>query len=214
MNFFRVVFSLVASMLLLALSATAQTETDWQLAREADGIQIYTRHKENAVFDEFKAVSIFKAARAEAVFKVLTNIELLAKSDNAIKSIKMLKADSTENEYFVYYQMNTPFFVKDRDVIYCFRPRTTSRGYFIESVSLPNYLAAESGYVRMGEGRLLQAIRQLDNGDVEYIFSGQISPGGSIPESVVNKTMVSSSYDRMVFIRKILAEQLNVSQGK
>jgi hypothetical protein len=79
---------------------------------------------------------------------------------------------------------------------------------------LPDYLPAEPNYVRMGEGRLLQAIRQLDNGDVEYIFLGQISPGGSIPESVVNKTMVSSSYDRMVFIRKILAEQLNVSQGK
>lgn len=203
---------LLFTMTLLCLRA--QSEVAWQLAKEEDGIKIYTRHTENSAFDEFKAESVFKAAKAEAIFNVLLDIELLAKSDDAIKSIKKLKTDSVAQEYIVYYQLRMPIFLKDRDVTYCYRPRSTSRGYFIESVVLPDYVPEDPEYVRMREGRLLQAIRQLDNGDVEYIFSGQISPGGNIPESMVNKTMVSSAYDRMVFIRKILSEQLSISQNK
>ena len=185
----------------VSLSLHAQTgESGWELKREDNGITVYSRNLDNSPFDEFKATTVVYNIPIDSVYALLCNDQRMAANDPNVRTTEVLQQVSPK-EYYLRMVMHMPFFLKDRDVIYRVNQRTTSKGYIIEGQSIPDFIPAKEGIVRMGAGRTLTYLTQREDGGVEIIISGKIDLAGDAPERVVNKGVVDSTYDRLSYIR-------------
>ena len=155
-------------------------QEDWKLAKDKNGIEVYTRSSQKSSFETFKAKMHIKAD-VNAFVALLFDIEDFYKWGHGVKRAEILERKGDTLQIY-YSEAKAPFPFKNRDGIYSneFSWNADSKELFVKVQLLADYLVLDDNMIRV-EGEGYWQVKDLENDSISIIFQMQIDPGGNIP---------------------------------
>lgn len=196
---------LLFSTLLLVISNTFLfAASGWELKKEEDGIKIYVRSVEGSSFKEYKGETVIKNVSLTDVLDVIFNVEKYDKLFPDVSGQKLLKQiDKYHNIHYII--VHTPWPVADRDNVTELNANIADDGKTakVSIVSLPDYVPAEKGLVRV-HGKGFWELKESPDGNVSVKYQYHGNPGGSIPAWLANSFVVSHPLETLENLHKRL----------
>jgi len=198
--------SLILVALVISPFFMSAQESEWELAKEKDGIKVYTRQVEGRKIKEFKA---------EATINVNIDVleAILRDVDNYVDWIDKLKLSEiietvNGDEFYVYSEANLPWPFENRDGVSF--DKITKNGltgeFTMTSSGVAGMVPEIDGIVRMPESEGFWMLSPQGNDKTAIIYQFYGDPGGSIPEWVINAFLVDSPMKTLDNL-KIIAEK-------
>ena len=191
---------------LLLLQFQVVGQEPWELFKDKEGIQVFTRANTVSSFKEFKATMRIEAGVNEFL-AVLYDVEGLSDwAYNIIESKLLQRPDDMSQIY--YAVAKTPWPYKDRDGIYLNQIIWDKKAklLLVEIDMLEQDVEVSDNYVRM-DGYGYWQVKEVSAGQVEVIFQMQVDPGGSIKAWMANMFVSDSPYHTMLGLRDVLRKK-------
>jgi ribosome-associated toxin RatA of RatAB toxin-antitoxin module len=163
----------------------------WELKKDAEGIQIYTRSVDNSNVKEFKATGIVKAS-AKDILAVLKDVENYAKWIEDVKYSR--KISQEENKMDFYYQIDLPWPMKDRDMALSMNISQTEDSIAVMLKSNNQIVADDEDFIRMNKVDGEWILYPIDATSCRVAYRFLADPEGSLPAWVVNLFIVDSPF--------------------
>jgi hypothetical protein len=166
------------------LSTTISAQKDWELKSDKDGIKVY--YKKNTSVHEVKLVTSIQSSLS-GIIQLFSEVENYPRWGYKVTSSKLLKKVS-DHEMYYHSKFDFPWPMDDRDAVMHTKLEQDAKTKTIYSISTaaPKFIPDEKNYLRMTNSNTKWTIMPGSNGwlYVEYyIYS---SPGGNIPDWLVN----------------------------
>jgi hypothetical protein len=179
---------------------------EWELSREKEGIQVYTRKYKEYSYKEFKGITTMNGTVAEVV-KILKDVSTYEHwSYNCVPgTAKLLKKDDAKGIYHVYMEIKAPI-VSNRDVItvYKFNPPAADGSVMVEFWGDADYIPEKNGKVRVPEMKGYWHIIPQANGKIKVVNQAFSHPGGNPPASMVNGSTIDASFSMLKLVRGLV----------
>jgi len=174
---------------LLQVSALAQ---EWKLAKERDGIRIYTREEPNSPLKAFKGETYLHAS-VDTVIRLLGNADDFDWWDKNIKEMEILEYEKYKSiKYYMIYDIPWPF--NDRDI--CLYAKishdTITDTAQIYTLPLNDLIPEREGIIRMTNYRQIWTVKPYKDGMVHVIMEGFGDPAGKIPAWLYNMLLTDT----------------------
>lgn len=182
--------------------------SDWELKKNKDGIEVYTREVEGSPIHEFKGVTRV-AGKMEEVLPVFESMEYFCVWMDRCKDSRLLEMRSAE-AWIMYLHLGMPWPVMDRDAV-MLRTRSTDAqtgAYFYSIDHLADFYPKQEGRVRMPYMKGGWHFSQAGENIVEIRFQQHVDAGGFIPAWVANQLVVDIPYRTLLKLKEILAKEL------
>jgi len=202
---FRYKFLSVISFSILFFSCGLFAQT-WTLAKEKDGVKVFTRTENNSPWKSFRGEVTFRGT-VEKVSSMLGNNKNFDWWDKAVTDVKVL--DFKENRFVQYYMIyELPWPLTNRDIvtetIITDDMLTGIRIY--EAKPLPGKIPEKPNLVRVKSYRQVWTVQPQDKGNVRVIFEGSLDPGGHIPHWLYNLVITETPLKMLNSLRgKVLS---------
>lgn len=198
---------LIISLLFLPEIAFSQEEgEEWKLAKEKDGIEVYTRKTEGFELKEYKSIAIVDAS-PEKLLKILKDVDSYKEWMANVKIAKLLKDD--EDRFYVYTEVNVPWPFDNRDQVTVSvvskKPETGIIEIKIDVVA--DYLPENKGIIRLPAGGGYWIFTPLPDGKTELYHQFAGDPGGSIPSWLANMFLVDGPYKTMLGLKEFVLKK-------
>ena len=179
------------------------SQEDWKLAKDKDGISVYTRKEGDNKFKAFRAEVTAKTSVQNFV-ATLQDIDLFSEWGHNIDRAKLLKREGEALQ--IYYSVaKVSFPYKNRDGIYLnrFNWNSETKTLKVDIEILSDYLELNEKYTRVkGYGHWI--VKEIPSNKIEIIFYMQIDPGGNIPSWLANNFVDNSPYFTLLNLKNIL----------
>lgn len=210
MHLTRTFLLLSASFIFLVnFHAFSQSDSisDWKLAKEKNGIQVYTRFMEGAKFKEYKTIAEMDAS-AEELIDILLDVESYSKWMAHVKLAEILETDG-DDRFYVYSEVAVPWPFDNRDevTLSVVSRDEVSKEIQIEISIIPDYIPEKKGIIRMPSGKGLWVFTPLENGKTQVYHQFGGDPGGNIPAWIVNMFLVDGPYKTMLSLQEVIAKK-------
>lgn len=196
---FRLALLAGSFLFLLHSSATAQT---WKLAKNKNGVKIETRFLEGWSIKEYRATVYIKTTLEEAVEAYRDPVKRKSFMARSLE-VSNLKENS-KNDIITYNLGKAPWPVSNRDNIthsvFIYSPRQVR----VTMKSLPNYIPEKEGIVRVPRTKGHWLFTDQGNGTIKVVQQSVADLGGSVPDWVVNSTIIEGPYDVLLSMKNIL----------
>jgi hypothetical protein len=197
-------FSLAGLVMLASLMAGPVSGQPWELARDREGIRVYTRQEPGKELRSFRGMIDMKAP-AEKIFSVVEDVNHHEWWDASLSEIKVLeyKKNQMARYYLVY---DCPWPVSDRDIcvnvtVTC---DTVRRVYTVAAVAEPWMLPPADGRVRIRQYRQSWRIEATGDQTSHVVLEGYADPAGSIPAWLSNLVIADTPYNVINHVRRIV----------
>jgi hypothetical protein len=173
----------------------------WELKKDSDSIEVFTRSVSKSPVKEYKAVAEV-AASAEEILAVLRDVPAYTQWIEDVVYTKTIS--SAENKMSFYYQMSLPWPAKDRDLCLDMEITRLNETITVSLTSNPDLLPVDEDFIRIItiEGQWVITAIDESNSLVEQQFLAD--PEGSLPKWIVNMFVVDSPYQTMKNMRDYL----------
>ncbi len=176
--------------------------SEWNLRKNNDGIQVYTRNHPGSNILEFKAITTL-SGKIDKVKKVVTNVNGSIYWMERIIISKLLKTDSKGNMY-AYYEMNVPWPLENRDVVVLQKiKKQTQDSLLIVISSIPEYYPEQENITRIKIAKGHWELIKLQDNKTKIIYTFYSDPGGNIPTWIVNLFIIDSPYKTMKNLKQM-----------
>jgi len=179
-------------------------QESWDLAKESDGVKVYTRTNKVMSFKEFKATMTVKA-KVQDFVSVLFDVDGLTSWGYNISESKLLERPNDTIQ--IYYAVaKAPWPYKDRDGIYknTFEWDKNSGSLTVEIELLEDERELSNSFVRM-DGYGFWKVEEISANELKIDFQMQVDPGGSIKAWMANMFVTDSPFKTMTGIRKAMS---------
>lgn len=177
-------------------------ESGWQIAKEKDGIAIYTRELAGAEVKEFKALTEINTEMEFLVDMVLDVKEYARWMDN-IESAEVIKK-LTNNEFYVYSLIDIPWPINDRDLVTLNQVEREGKAKVkISLQSVEGFVPVKDDVIRMPKANGFWEFTLVGNGKIGVVYQFLGDPGGSVPDWLVNMFLVDGPFKSLSNMRKI-----------
>jgi hypothetical protein len=194
----------LATLLLFVLSV-GMAQGKWELKKDENGIQVYTRKAAKGAIKELRVVCELDATKTQ----LINTIENIADYNSWVYSNKkstVLKMITPQN--IIYYtQSHLPWPIKDRDLIVELNITSTSEVLNIQAKSLPDYLPRNDSYIRVPYSLAQWKVTQAAENKLKVDYTFSVDPGGNIPSWIVNATLTIGPYNSFAKLKEILKAQ-------
>ncbi len=191
----------LACLLSLALSSV-MAQGRWELKKDENGIQVYTRKAASGSIKELRVLCELDASKEQLISTLqdIGNYSSWVYSNKKSVVIKNLSPDG-----IIYYtQSHLPWPIKDRDLVIQLTINSTPQVLNIQAKSLPDFLPKNNSYIRvpysLAQWKVTQAMGNKLK--IDYVFS--LDPGGSIPSWLVNATLAIGPYNSFMKLKEVL----------
>ncbi|GGX57934.1 START domain-containing protein [Saccharospirillum salsuginis] len=188
---------------LLISQAVAATER-WELDREEDDIQVFTRTVPGYDVIEVRGTTRIKAP----IDQLVAAVSDAAQCPHWIPSCATAEVVDrrSDTEFAMYRRIKNTFPFKDRDYVLEFRiERDVDNGGVIVTFEDRKDSADRGCCVRMERYAGFWRFTPLDRGDVEITYRVHLLPGGGLPNSMVNMGVPDLPYDTLINLKAHLA---------
>ncbi|MCG8412980.1 MAG: START domain-containing protein [Pseudomonadales bacterium] len=189
--------------LVLFLFATFQSyllaaEEEWELKRDRDNIQVYTRSVEGSPYDAVRTITVADDVRLSSFVALIVDAEACPDwADRCAESYVIEQVSDTEN--YVYTHNDLPFPVKDRDVvshvIWTQEPNTLI--VEMNSQAVAGRHEEVRGRLRLQMAQASWRFEPLGGGQIRIISDAHIDPGSALPSWVTNMLLVDTPFETM-----------------
>ena len=194
----------ILSILVLCLSH-AFGQGKWELKKDQDGIQIFTRKAAKGNIKELRVLCELDATKAQLI-NTLQNINDYNSWVYSNKKSTILKTISPQN--IIYYtQSHLPWPIRDRDLIVELNITPTPEVLNVQAKSIPDYMPKDVNYIRVPYSMAVWKVTQAPDNKLKVDYTFSIDPGGSIPSWLVNATLTIGPYNSFVKLRQMLKAQ-------
>ena len=178
--------ALIALFLFLSGAGLLVAQNDWELVKQGNGVQVYTRQVEGSSLKEFRAIMYVDATveSAVALFEDTDNFCNWFDSCGEARTVRQI----APNQWVNYFVSEQPIGVSDRDMyIQVTVQKDDGDGSVTASmVGVPTFGPVQSGRVRVQQLRGFWRFAPQDDGRLLVIYQVHSEPGGSIPSWVAN----------------------------
>lgn len=190
----RLAFFVIVSMLFIHESI-ASAEESWKLEKDKNGIKVWTRKTPNSQLKEF-LVSTTLNTTTDKLISFLKNVPQYDKWMFKVQpgSSKILKK-VTDDDFYTYLIIDAPL-IKSRESIshMVFKEPDAKGNVIISFDGAPNIIPLNDNYVRIPVIKAYFKIAPLENGKVQLTHQAFSSPGGTIPDFLVNMGAVEAPF--------------------
>jgi len=177
----------------------------WELKKDEDGIQVFTRKAAKGNIKELRVVCELDATKAQLI-NTLENIEEYNSWVYSNKKSKILKIITPQN--IIYYtQSHLPWPIRDRDLIVELNITQTAEVLNVQAKSLPDYMPKNADYIRVPYSLAVWKVTQAPDNKLKVDYTFSVDPGGNIPTWLVNATLTIGPYNSFAKLREILKAQ-------
>jgi len=195
---------LLAGILLVGYS-TGIAQGKWDLKKDENGIQVFTRKAAKGNIKELRVVCELDATKMQLI-NMLQNISDYDSWVYSNKKSTILKMVTPQN--IIYYtQSHLPWPIKDRDLVIELTINPIGDVLNIQAKSLPDYLPKEKEYIRVPYSLATWKVTQGANNKLKVDYTFSVDPGGSIPSWIVNATLTIGPYNSFAKLKEILKAQ-------
>ncbi|MCF8713417.1 lipid-binding protein [Joostella atrarenae] len=193
----------VICFLLIVFSSYCQ-EQEWELKRNTNNIQVYTRELDSTKINEYKAILKVNTS-LEKVLEVLTDGNGL-KNWNYKTPESELIAKISETEFIVWMQNDLPWPISDRDNISRVTINQISEEVYKIDISPADstYIKANKNVIRMDNFKGNWLIRNVDKNTVEITQQMYGDPNGNLPAWLINSILTTFPYHSFEKLKGIL----------
>lgn len=174
---------------LLVSTSFGFSQGEWNLAKEKNGIKVYTREKANYNIKEFKAVTQEVDANFEKVCATLLDTDNGEKWIADTEEATLLSVES-ETKTTAHYLLSLPWPIDARDMVLDNTISKKDKELFITMKSVPKKHPVQEDVLRMQNAEGSWKITKRESGkiSIDYRFIGD--PGGNLPAWVINLFIV------------------------
>lgn len=187
--------------------STATAGNDWSLARNADGITVWTRDVSGYTLREFRAETTVRSTLAGLVSLVM-DTERAATWIYRTRRVDVLQRDDRDATFVVRMVTDFPWPLADRDAVVAGRIMQGGDGTVrIISQSLQDDSTPEDpALVRMRDFYGNWTFRPLDDGTVHVTMQGRADPGGTLPHAIVNLLIHDTPFQTLRGLRRVIVQ--------
>jgi hypothetical protein len=182
---------------------------DWELARDRDGIAVYTKPVAGSKFKAVKSTMTVQATLSELVALVRDSAACSEWAD-LCKKAEVVESVS-ETELYVYTYNDLPWPVSDRDaiahIIWAQEPEhgtVTMTASLVDGNTPSTKVPEVRKAIRLKYGKTSWEFKPLSAGRVAVTSRAHVDPEGATPAWLTNRLLVGSPYDTMLAMRKII----------
>jgi len=192
--------ALFISLSMIFFSATGQGK--WELKKNENGIEVYTRKAATGNLKELRVVCELNATKAQFI-DVLKDIDNYKQWVFCDKKSIVLKTENPEK--IIYYaQTRCPWPLRDRDLVVELNIDPEPAVLNIQVKSLPEYIPKNNDYIRVPYSLALWKVTQGEDNKLKIDYTFSFDPGGNIPSWIVNATLAIGPYNSFVKLREVL----------
>jgi ribosome-associated toxin RatA of RatAB toxin-antitoxin module len=180
--------------------------TGWNLRKDKNGIQVYTRDRQGKGILEYKALTIIETdlEKLVGIIHDVDNYPSWTANCSTAEVYKVL-SDSSRIEYMT---TPVPWPLSDRDVVMEFVVMKHTDTYFHAYLtSKPDAIPEKKKYLRMKNSEGFWIFNKIDDHKVEIIHQFYGDPEGNIPMWIINMFIVSGPYKTLKNLRDLSSEQ-------
>lgn len=180
---------LISLILLMSGSLAAQS---WNLVKEKNGVQIYTRKEDGKTLKSYKGTAVIKAPAAR-IFSMIEDVNHTDWWDKNINQIKVLHYEKNKRaKYYLLYDLPWP--VTDRDLYVDVTASfdTLTGVYKVTAKPLGVTGTEKHGIIRIKEYWQTWTIKSAGKELSLVTLEGHVDPAGSIPDWISNMVIVDS----------------------
>lgn len=199
---------LVSFLALLTAIAFAQQDSadGWELKKDKNGIQVYTRDVQGSKFKQVRSV-MQTDFRLQSVVALIRDGEACPRWADLCKESRVIETVS-ETEFYVYNLNDIPWPVKDRDAITHVKwERNPDTGLVTMTATATDseLVPPTKKAVRLQNAVTRWMMLPKPNGTLEISSEGHIDPAGPTPAWVTNLMLVDSPFKTMENLRQEMA---------
>ena len=183
----------------LVVSNLAQA-SDWTLAKQENGIDVYTRPVEGSGIKEFKGTAEFDST-VDSVLKVLRDSERFKTWFPNTPSSKLLAVDGPVR--YQYSTMGTPWPVSNRDNVLRTETQVDAASGIVDITvtAAPDYYPEQKDLVRVRIAKGTWRLEPLASDRARVTFTMHLDPGGGIPEWMINARIIATPFEALTNLR-------------
>lgn len=181
-------------------SFQTSTKPVWNLAKNEDGIKIYTRAYEGSPLKEFKAMMVLNGS-VKKIEGVLDDVEAYSDWQENVTTSKILKK-LNDTAMYVYYTADLPWPIDDRDIVsYSLKKRINKNHIYYDIRGADDFIPENSDFIRIRKTVGSWDVKLLEDGkvNVEYKFFGD--SGGNLPAWLINLFIVDGPHKTMLNLK-------------
>lgn len=185
----------------ILFSVTSHSTTDWEAAKDEDGIRVYTRKVDGWNIEEFKVICVMQAKRL-IIYQTIIDISKYPEWYPDISYATVTKKIS-ETEFYSYSKIDLPWPTDDRDSECHFKVThfKDEKYTLIEMNACEKYKSREDGVVRMTKGKGFWKLTSKDDGSTVVHYQYLSDPAGSIPAWITNMFIVDNPFETIKALR-------------
>ncbi|MBX2843636.1 MAG: hypothetical protein KTR26_17835 [Flammeovirgaceae bacterium] len=169
--------------------------SDWKLAKDKSGIQIYTKNLEEVGFKQIKATVILESS-VESCVALIKDAEAGKDWINRVVEFKDLKIEN-DSLWYTYAEIAIPWPFNNKDLVSKNKLKLDKNTGIVTV-----FLESEPGFIPEAEGKnrikksegSWQFIPQSD-GTTEVIYQIYAEPNDFLPQWLVNLVVIGSIFD-------------------
>jgi hypothetical protein len=186
----------------LLLQFSAQSQEDWVLKKDKDGIKVFSKKKEQFKLNEIKVESTFdgRISQLAAVLLDVNNHKNWVYRTAATQLLKMLSPSS-----LLYYSETScpwPFDNRDLVVQLAITQNAENKVMMIDVKNIEGYLPEKNDIVRLKYLRTNWTVTPLPNNQFKVDYQIQVDPGINVPAWLLNIFTINGPYDTFVNLKK------------
>jgi len=189
---------------LVAVTAWTQSDSEWELKKEKDGIKVYLRKNTesgiNEVLIRFEAQAPLE--KAISILRNPDNYKSWVKNCEESRQMKM----SPDGECLYYSRIHFPWPISDRDIVVSSRlfRMEKDKQVVIQSTGLPDHIPETPKVVRIAKLASRWTLTEKSDGNL-FLENHLISdPGGSLPSWLINLAVDKGPMESAAALRKQL----------
>lgn len=181
-------------------------EQPWKKELDKNGVQVFLRECPGCELKEFKAQTHVLAS-IDKVMALLLDFRNYPKWVFNNKGTFQLESKS-KDEFIYYTQINCPKPTLDRDLVVDFKiVDQTPKRILIKTTTLPKYVNEKPKIVRVKEFNGSWELIRLSDNETQVITQCYTTPGGSVPDWIINTFITTGPYKTMLNMREILTSK-------
>jgi hypothetical protein len=198
------IFLVTISILILRVS-TGYSQGNWELKRNENGIEVYTRKPLSGSLKELRVICELTATKTQLI-KTLQDINNYKQWVYSTKSNYLLKTVNPQE--LIYHSIShLPWPLRDRDLIIelSIIPGSVNDKFEIKAVSLPTFLPVDNNFIRVPYSLALWKVTVVNEHKLKIDYTFSVDPGGSIPAWLVNSTLSIGPYNSFIKLKEELS---------
>lgn len=195
--------SFCSLLLILGCSFSHIQAQSWKIAKNKNGVKVETRFIDGWSIKQYRATVYIKTTLAKAVdaYRDPVKRKQFMKRSVSVSNLK----EVSKNEIITYNHGNAPWPVADRDnITRSIFSKPTPNQVKVSMKSLPDYIPHKKGIVRLPRSEGYWLFTDQGDGTVKVVQQSVADLGGSVPDWLVNSTIVEGPYDTLLAMKNML----------